>query len=155
MLLAVIEGELMKTPQSQDQYDRQARVGLLVNVLQTKLETSLDRALKPFDVSTPQYVVVSAIANGRAETAAQLCKEISYSPGAMTRMLNRLETKDLICRTVQDDNMRARKLSLTENGKRLYPQLKSASVAVVTEIFAPLGAEELTTIETILRKIAG
>ena len=51
--------------------------------------------------------------------------------------------------------MRARKLSLTENGKRLYPQLKSASVAVVTEIFAPLGAEELTTIETILRKIAG
>lgn len=80
-------------PHTQDLYDHQAKVGLLINLLQTKLETSLDKALSLFDVSAAQYVIISALANGRAETAAQLCKEISYSPGAMTRMLNRLETK--------------------------------------------------------------
>ena len=145
----------MKTPLPPAQYDRQAKVGLLINELQTKLETSLDKALERFDVSAAQYVVVSALANGRAETAAQLCKEISYSPGAMTRMLNRLEAKNLICRTLQEDNLRARKLTLTDTGKQLYPKLKSASVSVVEEIFAPLGTEELKAIESILQKVTG
>ena len=145
----------MKPPLPPAQYDRQAKVGLLINELQTKLETSLDKALERFDVSAAQYVVVSALANGRAETAAQLCKEISYSPGAMTRMLNRLEAKNLICRTLQEDNLRARKLTLTDTGKQLYPKLKSASVSVVEEIFAPLGTEELKAIESILQKVTG
>lgn len=142
-------------PSTPDLYDHQAKVGLLVNVLQTKLENALDRALSPFDVSAAQYVIISALANGRAETAAQLCKEISYSPGAMTRMLNRLETKNLIYRTIQDDNLCAKKLSLTENAKQLYPKLKSASVSVITDIFAPLGITELNTVESILREIVG
>ncbi len=142
-------------PHTQDLYDHQAKVGLLINLLQTKLETSLDKALSLFDVSAAQYVIISALANGRAETAAQLCKEISYSPGAMTRMLNRLETKNLIYRTIQDDNLCAKKLSLTENAKQLYPKLKSASVSVSTDIFAPLGITELNTVESILREIVG
>ncbi len=142
-------------PHTQDLYDHQAKVGLLINLLQTKLETSLDKALSLFDVSAAQYVIISALANGRAETAAQLCKEISYSPGAMTRMLNRLETKNLIYRTIQDDNLCAKKLSLTENAKQLYPKLKSASVSVITDIFAPLGITELNTVESILREIVG
>ena len=142
-------------PHTQDLYDHQAKVGLLINLLQTKLETSLDKALSLFDVSAAQYVIISALANGRAETAAQLCKEISYSPGAMTRMLNRLETKNLIHRTIQDDNLCAKKLSLTENAKQLYPKLKSASVSVITDIFAPLGITELNTVESILREIVG
>ena len=142
-------------PHPQDLYDHQAKVGLLINLLQTKLETSLDKALSLFDVSAAQYVIISALANGRAETAAQLCKEISYSPGAMTRMLNRLETKNLIYRTIQDDNLCAKKLSLTENAKQLYPKLKSASVSVITDIFAPLGITELNTVESILREIVG
>ena len=142
-------------PHTQDLYDHQAKVGLLINLLQTKLETSLDKALSLFDVSAAQYVIISALTNGRAETAAQLCKEISYSPGAMTRMLNRLETKNLIYRTIQDDNLCAKKLSLTENAKQLYPKLKSASVSVITDIFAPLGITELNTVESILREIVG
>ena len=142
-------------PHTQDLYDHQAKVGLLINLLQTKLETSLDKALSLFDVSAAQYVIISALANGRAETAAQLCKEISYSPGAMTRMLNRLETKNLIYRTIQDDNLCAKKLSLTENAKQLYPKLKSAYVSVITDIFAPLGITELNTVESILREIVG
>ena len=142
-------------PHTQDLYDHQAKVGLLINLLQTKLETSLDKALSLFDVFAAQYVIISALANGRAETAAQLCKEISYSPGAMTRMLNRLETKNLIYRTIQDDNLCAKKLSLTENAKQLYPKLKSASVSVITDIFAPLGITELNTVESILREIVG
>ncbi len=142
-------------PSTPDLYDHQAKVGLLVNVLQTKLENALDRALSPFDVSAAQYVIISALANGRAETAAQLCKEISYSPGAMTRMLNRLEAKDLICRSVQDDNLSAKKLSLTDNAQQLYPSLKAASVSVITDIFAPLGMAELQLIEAVLHKVAG
>ena len=144
----------MKTPCLPDQYDRQAKVGLLINELQTKLETSLDRALAKYDVSAAQYVVVSAIASGRADTAAQLCKEISYTPGAMTRMLNRLEDKNLIFRTTHDDNLRVRRVALTETGKRLYPELKATSVAVVSDFFARLESTELSTIERLMDKLS-
>ena len=91
----------MKTQLDKTTYEQRARVGLLVNQAQSELVAELDKVLMGFDVSAAQYVILSTLSAGRSNTAAQICKEISYSAGAMTRMLYRLEAKGLICRAVQ------------------------------------------------------
>ena len=59
----------------------------LINRVRVELIDALDRELSAFDISAPQLFVLSSVANGEADSAAGLCKTISYDPGAMTRMI--------------------------------------------------------------------
>lgn len=136
-------------------YEDRARVGRLINKLQAGLVAALDQALSNYDVSSAQYVVLSTLWNKRADTAAQICREISYTPGAMTRMLDRLEQKKLLVRLPMEDTRRAYKLELTEEGKAVFPDLLVASSAVIDQFFGVYSAEELAQLETLLKKMEG
>ena len=96
------------------------RVARLVSRAQNALADELDVKLAPFDITAAQYVVLSTLHSGRANIAAQICKELSYSPGAMTRMLNRLEQKGMIQKAPSVANRRTVQLELTEAGQRLF-----------------------------------
>src|SRR5213592_1257428 len=74
-----------------------ARHGLirLVNRVRIELVDALDRELAQFDISAAQLIVLASVANKECDSPASLCKSISYDPGAMTRMIDRLEQKGL------------------------------------------------------------
>ena len=145
----------MKKDYEPTSYEHRARVARLITKAQTGLVDALDRALLPFDVSAAQYVILSTLWNGRADTAAQICKEISYSPGAMTRMLDRLEQKQLIARTRMEGSRRAHKLELTEAGKAVFPELLAASSKVINRFFGMFEDAELDVFESMLGRMLG
>jgi DNA-binding MarR family transcriptional regulator len=87
---------------------------------------ALDRELSKFDISAPQLIVLASVANNEADSASGLCKSISYDPGAMTRMIDRLEQKGLVRRVPNVEDRRATNLEITTAGKALYPQLVAA-----------------------------
>lgn len=134
-------------------YERRARVARLVNRGQSKLIQALDKDLEPFGVTAAQYGILSAIRAGRGDTAAQLCKEISYSPGAMTRMLDRLEQKHLIRRLPHPDSRRANMLELTDDGRRIFPELLAKSSAIINRFFGEFNSVELRRLETLLERM--
>ena len=136
-------------------YENRARVGRLLTKAQSELVTALDHALADFDVSAAQYVILSTLWYGRADTAAQICKEISYSPGAMTRMLDRLEQKNLIVRLPMEDSRRAYKLELTVEGKAVFPDLLATSASVMNRFFGSISHQELQQLETLLQRMTG
>src|SRR5215470_4271122 len=102
----------------------------LINRVRVEMIDALDRELAKYDISAPQLIVLASVANSEADSAARLCKNISYDPGAMTRMIDRLEQKGLIRRTPNPDDRRAMNLELTTAGRALYPQLLAAKDAV-------------------------
>lgn len=134
-------------------YDRRARAGRLIHRAQVVLTESLDRELAQSDISAAQYVILSTLAAGSADTAAQICKEISYSPGAMTRMLDRLENKGMIRRVPYVDNRRSVRLELTEEGKAKFPALRLAATTVIDRYFGALDAPELQQLGSLLEKM--
>src|SRR5678810_504165 len=75
----------------------------LINRVRVEVMDALDRELTDFDITAPQLVVLASVANKEADSAAQLCKSISYDPGAMTRMIDRLEQKGLVRRVPRPD----------------------------------------------------
>lgn len=143
----------MPAPLPETTYEQRARVGRLVNRAQGELSEALDSELTRFDISTAQYVVLSILAAGRADTAAQICKELSYSPGAMTRMLDRLENKRTIRRVRIADNRRSVKLELTEEGKAIFPALRAAATKVIDRYLGAFDSTELRQLETLLEKM--
>ena len=135
-------------------YDRRAQVGLLLNRVKAAIQGALDRELAPYDLTAAQYVVLLTLASERAETGAELCKVLSYDPGAMTRMLDRVEQKKLLKRVYSQENRRRVRLELTEQGQAVYPELQARAAAVMERVLGPFSAQELDQLEGFLLKMA-
>jgi len=78
----------------------------LVNRVRVELIDALDRELAQFDITAAQLIVLASVASREADSPAGLCKNISYDPGAMTRMIDRLEQKGLVRRNPNPDDRR-------------------------------------------------
>ncbi|MBV8657539.1 MAG: MarR family transcriptional regulator [Burkholderiales bacterium] len=149
-----IHGDMSK-PVDPKAFERYARIGVLITRIYTEAMDALDRELTPFDISAAQYVVVSLIARGVAESAAQVCKELSYNPGAMTRMLDRLEQKDLVRRVRLPGDRRTVKLELTAHAREIYPAMYACSAAILERLYGRFSIEELEQFGGFLAKTLG
>jgi DNA-binding MarR family transcriptional regulator len=128
-------------------------VGYLLNRLRTELLSAIDRELDPFDVTSAQYIIMSQLAYSLAESASGLCKGIAYDPGAMTRMIDRLEAKRLIRRVRSPEDRRAVKLELTDEGKALFPKMRIKVIAVLNRFLRDFTKSEARQLESLLQRM--
>ena len=125
----------------------------LVSRVRIAVMDALDAELAPFDISAAQMMVLGTIATGEADSATGLCKGISYDPGAMTRMIDRLEQKGLLRRTPRPDDRRTQSLELTPEGKALYPKLAAAKEAVQARFLRGFSEDEQRMFEGLLNRM--
>ncbi len=124
-----------------------------INRVRIELIDALDRELSKFDISAPQFIVLASVANKEADSASGLCKSISYDPGAMTRMIDRLEQKGLVRRVPNAEDRRATNLEITTAGRALYPQLIAAKEAVAAQFLRGFGTDEVRLLESFLNRM--
>src|SRR5689334_19548430 len=131
------------------------RAGLGRWLTQVKLEMmeALDRELAPLDITAAQYVILVTLAEGPTDSASGLCKGVSYDPGAMTRMIDRLERKGLVQRVRCPDDRRKINLELTPEGKAVYPKLIDSAVAVLNHFLRGFSRDEIAQLESYLKRI--
>src|SRR5271165_2226379 len=110
-------------------FNPKTAIGGLVSRVKLKLFDSLEQELAPYDITAAQYVILVGLANG-IDSASGLCKGVSYDPGAMTRMIDRLERKGLVQRVRCPEDRRVVKLALTDEGKAVYPKLIARAAEV-------------------------
>ena len=124
-----------------------------INRVRVEVIDALDRELSKFDISAPQLIVLASVANKEADSASQLCKSISYDPGAMTRMIDRLEQKGLVRRVPNVEDRRATNLEITTAGRALYPQLLAAKETVAAQFLRGFSADEVDLLERFLDRM--
>ena len=117
------------------------------------MHDAIEKELEPFDISAAQFVILVALATGEADSASGLCKGISYDPGAMTRMIDRLEQKGIIRRIQLPYDRRKVGLELTAEGKAVYPKLRAAAATVQNRFLRGFTRNEVRQLETLLLKI--
>jgi DNA-binding MarR family transcriptional regulator len=125
----------------------------LINRVRVEMIDALDRELSKYDISAPQLIVLAYVANKEADSAAALCKSISYDPGAMTRMIDRLQEKGLIRRTPNPGDRRATNLELTAAGSALYPQLLAAKETVQAQFLRGFSKNEVHVLDSLLNRM--
>lgn len=128
-------------------------VGYLLHQVRGRLVTAIDAELVPLGITWAQWSTLLYIANGKADTAADLSRHATVDTGSMTRMLDRLEQKGLIQRIRCAKDRRVVRLSLTEAGRELYPQLPPIAVKVLNRYLQGFSRDELESLKGFLRRI--
>lgn len=134
-------------------FDPDSGVGRLLSRVKMEMHEALDRELAPFDITAAQYLILIKLATNEVDSAAQLCKGVSYDPGAMTRMLDRLERKELIRRARSPSDRRKVILELTAEGKAVYPKLVAVHVKVLNYFMRNFTKTQAGELESLLRRM--
>ena len=134
-------------------FQPQSSVGYLLNRLRTELLGAIDTELAPLDITAAQYIIMGQLAYNMADSASGLCKGIAYDAGAMTRMIDRLEAKKLIARQRCPDDRRAVRLSLTEDGKAVFPKMRASVIGVLNRFLRGFTVSEARQLEGYLQRM--
>ena len=143
-----------------ESYQPRKGVGHLLSRVRTEMLSALDKALEADaelsakEISAAQFIVIAALALAEsARSASDLCKGISYDAGAMTRMIDRLESKGLIRRNRRPDDRRVVYVELTEEGSRAYPRMREVSMGVVNRFLRGFSQSEARQLESFLSRM--
>jgi len=125
-------------------------VGHLIGRARSALLTGLDGEFEPFGLTGAQFAVLKNVADGVAETAADLCRTMHYDTGSMTRMLDRLEEKAVLRRERCTEDRRVVYLRITDTGNELLPQLRAAAGHVLSRHLAGFSSGEVESLKQYL-----
>jgi len=141
-------------------YQPRKGVGQLLSRVRTEMLSALDKALEAdpelsaMEISSAQFIVIAALALAdSAHSASDLCKSMSYDAGAMTRMIDRLESKGLIHRNRRPDDRRVVYVELTEAGSRAYPRMREVSMGVLNRFLRGFSQAEARQLESFLSRM--
>ena len=117
-------------------------------------ELAVDARLAPLEMSAAQYVIIANLAMPEGpKSAADLCKGISYDAGAMTRMLDRLESKGLVRRSRSTHDRRLMHLELTEAGRAAFPRMREIAMTVMNRFLRGFTKAEARQLESLLNRM--
>lgn len=126
---------------------------LLVQVWHT-LNAAMDTALRPHDLTPPQYGVLSVLARDPGLSGADLARAFSTTPQATNPVLAALERKHLIERRPHPYHGRILQASLTDEGQRRLQAANPAVRALEAAIEDGFTVDEIATVKTWLVEAA-
>ena len=128
-------------------------IGAYIGRARRTIVEAIDQELAPLDISHAQWIVIMMLGDGAASTAAELCKILIYDPGAMTRLLDRLEHKGALRRVRGKGDRRSVHLELTADGRKLYPRILEALVQVFNRLLHGFSKSEVQQLEQLLKRM--
>jgi DNA-binding MarR family transcriptional regulator len=129
------------------------RVGYLMGRARASLLSSLDAGLERFGLSGMQFAVLKHLAEGSAQTAAELCRFMQYDTGAMTRILDRLEERGLVSRERSRTDRRAVVLKLSASGRTQLPRFAGVAGGVLEAHLAGFSGGEVDALKSYLGRM--
>ena len=128
-------------------------VGALVGRARKALVREFDRELEELGLGTVQALVIVLLAEGEVATAAACGRELAHDPGAMTRIIDKLEERGLVRRAGRERDRRATALELTKEGRRLHGEVRRAQVNVLNKMLRGFSRAEARTLERLLKRL--
>ena len=135
-------------------YEVDENVGRLVAQVHLQFRRCLDAELAKGELglTSSQWIVLMKVGKN-SQTAAELAGLLNQDTGAMTRMLDRLQAKGLVKRSRSSTDRRVVHVELSEEGRRLFPQLPKVSATVLNRILADFSAKEVQQLTKLLSRV--
>lgn len=128
-------------------------VGALIGFVRKALVEAFDRELAPLGLNTAQALVLIFLVDERAGTAAEVCKQLSHDPGAMTRLIDKLETMDLVRRVRGREDRRSARLEITRRGRERHAEVTRAQIDLLNRVLRGFSSAEARTLEALLKRV--
>ncbi len=134
-------------------FDPADSVGALVAMTRKAFLEAIDAELAPLDISAAQWIIVMQLSYKPSSTTGELAKTINHDPGAMTRLLDRLENKGMVKRLPSETDRRAVTLQLTPAGEALKPKIVAALTKVNNRLLKGFEAQEVDQLKEFLKRM--
>jgi DNA-binding MarR family transcriptional regulator len=128
--------------------------GYLLKRAQHAFRKKMDAALKPLDLTTPQYSILSQLFEFPGLSNADLARKSFVTAQTMNLIVQGLEGRGLIRRKAGENQGRILTTDLTKEGGRLLEAANERVLAVEKGIFSKLKPAEIETLSSLLRKVS-
>jgi len=136
-----------------EDYKPDDSVGHMMRRILTLMAHGVERELEPAGLTNAQWVPLLKLYRGRASTAAELARQCDLDAGSMTRLLDRLEAKQLCRRIRSSDDRRVVNLELTDAGRAAAKEIPGILCGVQNALLAGFSAEEWQILQSYLRRM--
>ena len=117
--------------------------GFLVWRLSMRWRVAVDRALAPLGLTHAQYALLGSLRDlgeqGRSPSQRELADHTGLEPLYVSKLARGLEAAGLVDRTTDAGDVRARRLSLTADGRVATDRAVAVVGPLVDQLLAPLG----------------
>jgi len=131
----------------------------LFDILVGKISTAINRTfLRAFsaegiDITTEQWSVLACLWQKDKVTQQALCKLTAKDKPSMTRLIDKLEKRNLVTRVSDHNDRRINLIHLTDTGIELQTKATDLVQKIATKTLSNITEEELNTSRTALKKI--
>lgn len=133
-------------------HDLKDDIGYWLNRLRMQVHQGFESRLTHYDVTIAQWCVLLALHNESAASITELSKFIEVDKASISRVVDRLLTKDLVLHQPGADR-RSGHLQLTPKGRELVPQLIQAAEENEKQFFNCLTLEEQEQLRQLFHKL--
>ncbi|WP_433003346.1 MarR family winged helix-turn-helix transcriptional regulator [Kribbella sp. CA-294648] len=117
-------------------------VGYVLKQLHASLRSAMDEALRPLDLTVPQYACLELLGQDPGLSNSELARRAFVTRQSMNLVLRRLQERGLLTRPDQAPHGRALPSKLTPDGQRVLRRASIAVRAVEKQLFAPLSPQQ-------------
>ncbi|MFT4046017.1 MAG: MarR family transcriptional regulator [Solimonas sp.] len=136
-------------------FDSRGSLGYLLKTAHAQMHAYADRIFAGHDVSFVQWIALLKLREGHMLTASDLCRAMCHDNGAVTRMLDYLESRGYVERQRSQQDRRVVELRLTDAGGRkldeLLPMVVDGLNAVINQ--AGFSTAEFNELSRLLNKL--
>ncbi|GAB3748189.1 MarR family transcriptional regulator [Microlunatus parietis] len=116
-------------------------VGYVLKQVHASLRTAMDEALRPLDLTVPQYACLELLGRRPGLSNSELARGAFVTRQSMNLVVRRLQDHGLLTRPDQAPHGRSRPTELTPDGRALLRRASVAVRAVEKQVFSPLSPE--------------
>jgi len=110
------------------------------------------RVINEADLTFPQMIILGFLEQG-PQTVSRLSEMIKLTPGAVSRLVDRMVRKGLVSRREGDDDRRQKTLNLTPAGRRLSDRLERARSGSFATALSDLDSVLATELRDVLKRV--
>lgn len=136
-----------------DGYKPDDSVAYLMRRIIAVASQHIERELEPTGLTNAQWVPLLKLYMGHASTVAELARVCELDAGSMTRLLDRMEAKQLCRRVRSSDDRRVVNLELTDAGRTAAKSIPEILCRVQNAHLSGFSAEEWQILKGYLRRI--
>jgi DNA-binding MarR family transcriptional regulator len=137
-----------------ENYQPEESIGYLMRRILSTVAMEIEREMEPNGgLTNAQWIPLFKLHVGQASTVAELARECDLDAGAMTRMLDRLETKGLLKRVRSSEDRRVVNLELTDEGRAAARQIPGVLCKVQNAHMQGFSHAEWQALKSLLRRI--
>nr|WP_244979211.1 MarR family transcriptional regulator [Cupriavidus plantarum] len=136
-------------------YELTESIGFLLNKARNGMLMEVDAALRPLEITGQQMGILLALVRGEVSTPLEISRALGIDTGLTTRMLDKLENKDLVQRRRCEEDRRVVHVLLTQKGTEVARRIPDVTPDVLNRRLEDFTIDEFNELLRLLKKFTG